>query len=347
VCPQARVLAWWREGIALTRACGRLTGATFLALLLGQKVATVEPRLYEWCGPAAHKAGAKRQALDVTTGFVPLLRWVVALWAGTQMALARDATSLGARFGVLTLHGVYRGGAVPVAWTVWPAHQPGAWGRAWWRLLRQVRPAIPPNWTVAWGHGNARAAAVAGTYRRNARLAAVPRAPELPGLGDYLAPRTPLTRQLFHRLDQAIRALSPDILAKVTRGQRHQGGVSYASPELVFIYVKFQIRHGLSLDVFTRDQAWPGVAPRAAHRWGALRVRTKDELVRAMEVAKRSYGAIKAAIAQGEPTGMHGVRQRAARARQSSHDPWAWPVRPSRGRRSDGSSQDARHTSGP
>jgi hypothetical protein len=146
--PQARVLAWWREGIALTRACGRLTGATFLALLLGQKVATVEPRLYEWCGPAAHKAGAKRQALDVTTGFVPLLRWVVALWAGSQMALARDATSLGARFGVLTLHGVYRGGAVPVAWTVWPAHQPGAWGRAWWRLLRQVRPAIPPNWTV-------------------------------------------------------------------------------------------------------------------------------------------------------------------------------------------------------
>jgi hypothetical protein len=43
--PQARVLALWSYGIAMTRSCGRLTVATFLALLLGQKVATVEQRL--------------------------------------------------------------------------------------------------------------------------------------------------------------------------------------------------------------------------------------------------------------------------------------------------------------
>jgi hypothetical protein len=43
--PQARVLALWSDGIALTRACGRLTGATFLALLLGQQVASLEQRL--------------------------------------------------------------------------------------------------------------------------------------------------------------------------------------------------------------------------------------------------------------------------------------------------------------
>jgi hypothetical protein len=60
--PQARVLALWSYGIALTRSCGRLTVATFLALLMGQKVATVEQRLYEWCcdtscrGPV-HAAG--------------------------------------------------------------------------------------------------------------------------------------------------------------------------------------------------------------------------------------------------------------------------------------------------
>lgn len=35
--PQARVLALWSYGIALTRSCGRLTVATFLALLLRQK----------------------------------------------------------------------------------------------------------------------------------------------------------------------------------------------------------------------------------------------------------------------------------------------------------------------
>ena len=42
--PQARVLALWSDGIAMTRSCGRLTVATLLALLLGQKVATVEQR---------------------------------------------------------------------------------------------------------------------------------------------------------------------------------------------------------------------------------------------------------------------------------------------------------------
>jgi hypothetical protein len=146
--PQARVLALWSYGIALTRSCGRLTVATFLALLMGQKVATVEQRLYEWCCDTSHKAGAKRQTLDVTTCFAPLLRWIVTLWTGTHLALALDATSLGARFVVLTLSVVYRGCGLPVAWTVLPANQPGAWRREWLRLLRGVRPAIPPDWTV-------------------------------------------------------------------------------------------------------------------------------------------------------------------------------------------------------
>jgi hypothetical protein len=146
--PQARVLALWSYGIALTRSCGRLTVATFLALLLRQKVATVEQRLYEWCCPAACKAGAKRQTVDVTTCFVPLLRWIVTLWRGSHLALALDATSLGARFVVLTLSVVYRGCGIPVAWTVLPANQPRAWRREWLRLLRCVRPAIPPDWTV-------------------------------------------------------------------------------------------------------------------------------------------------------------------------------------------------------
>src|SRR5262245_65055389 len=101
--PQARALALWSYGIALTRSCGRLTVATFLALLLGQKVATVEQRLYEWCCAAPHKAGSKRQTVEVTTCFVPLLRWVVALWSGTHLALALDATALGVRFVVLTV----------------------------------------------------------------------------------------------------------------------------------------------------------------------------------------------------------------------------------------------------
>jgi len=77
--PQAVVLALWSDRIALTRSCGRRTVAQFLALLLQQKVTSVEQRLREWCYDAHDKRGQQRQELDVTTCFVPLLRWVVSL----------------------------------------------------------------------------------------------------------------------------------------------------------------------------------------------------------------------------------------------------------------------------
>jgi hypothetical protein len=146
--PQARVFALGRYGMARTRSCGRLTVAPLLALLMRQTGATVEQRLDAWWCPAAHKAGDTRQTVDVTTCFLPWRRWVVAWWATPQMALALDATSLGARFVVLTVSVVSGGWAIPVAWTVLPAHQPGAGRRAWLRVLRWVRPALPAAWTV-------------------------------------------------------------------------------------------------------------------------------------------------------------------------------------------------------
>jgi hypothetical protein len=146
--PQATVLALWSFGIACTRSCGRSTVATFLALLLHQKVANIEQRLYEWCLDAKDKAGGKRTALEVTTCFVPLLGWIVSLWAGTQIALSIDATSLGDRFVVLAICVVYRGCAIPVAWTILPAQKKRAWRREWLRMLRLLRPAIPAEWTV-------------------------------------------------------------------------------------------------------------------------------------------------------------------------------------------------------
>lgn len=146
--PQATVLAWWSFGIAVTRSCGRLTVATFLALLLGRKVATVEQRLYEWCIEAPRKAGTQRQSLAVTTCFVPFLAWIIRLWQGTQLALTLDATTLNDRFVVLSVSVVYRGIGIPVAWTVLRAGRKQAWRREWLRMLRLVRPAIPPTWTV-------------------------------------------------------------------------------------------------------------------------------------------------------------------------------------------------------
>jgi hypothetical protein len=101
--PQAAVLALWSFGIACTRCGGRGTVATFLARLLDQKIATIDQRLDEWCLDAADKAGTTRQARDITSCCVPLLRWIVRLWASTQLALAVDASSLGDRFVVLAV----------------------------------------------------------------------------------------------------------------------------------------------------------------------------------------------------------------------------------------------------
>ena len=146
--PQAVVLALWSFGIAATRSCCRPTVATFLTLLFDKKVGTMRQRLREWCYDAKDKRGDKRQELDVTSSFVPLLRWIVSLWTDTSIALTLDATTLSDRFLVLAVSVVYRGCGIPVAWTILPANQKAAWRPHWLRMLRQLRPAIPPDWTV-------------------------------------------------------------------------------------------------------------------------------------------------------------------------------------------------------
>lgn len=150
--PQARVLALWSYGIVMTRSCGRTTVAAFLALLLGRKAATLSQQLQEWLLPAAKKAGAKRgikrRTLDVSSCFAPLLAWVLRLSQASTLALAIDASTLSDRFVLLVVSVVYRGSAIPVAWTVVSAGQPGSWRSCWLRMLRQLRAAVPPSVSV-------------------------------------------------------------------------------------------------------------------------------------------------------------------------------------------------------
>jgi hypothetical protein len=84
----------------------------------------------------------------VETCFAPLLAWVLSWWEGTQLAVAVDATTLGQRFVVLVVSVVYRGCALPVAWTVLPATEQHAWRREWLRMLRQGRAAVPRHYFV-------------------------------------------------------------------------------------------------------------------------------------------------------------------------------------------------------
>src|SRR5215212_470687 len=146
--PQATVLALWSFGIAFTRSCGRSTVATFLSLLLNQKLSTIEQRLYDWCLDAKDKDGGKRRELDVSSCFAPLLSWILRLWSSKQLALAIDASNLSDRFTVLAISVLYRGCAIPVAWTILPANQKHAWRREWLRMLRLLRAAIPADFTV-------------------------------------------------------------------------------------------------------------------------------------------------------------------------------------------------------
>ena len=146
--PQATVLALWSLGMVLARSCALTAVSAFLATWLGRKEPAVRQQLREFCSEATAKRGTARCALAVEPCFVPLLAWVVDQWEGTQWALALDATTLGTRFTVLALSVVYRGCAIPVAWTVLEATAKHAWRREWWRMLRQVRRAVPRSWTV-------------------------------------------------------------------------------------------------------------------------------------------------------------------------------------------------------
>ena len=146
--PQAAVLALWSVGMVLARSCALTAVSLFLAEGLERKPNTVRQQLREWCYEAKAKRGQPRHELHVESCFAPLLAWVLQWWEGTQLALAVDATTLGQRFVVLVVSVLYRGCAIPVAWTVLPATEKHGGRREWLRLLRQVRAAVPRRFFV-------------------------------------------------------------------------------------------------------------------------------------------------------------------------------------------------------
>jgi hypothetical protein len=146
--PQATVLALWRLGMVLARSCAWTAVATFVAAWGHRQEQTVRQQWRECCDEVEAKPGDHRQALAVDPCVEPRRRWVLSDWQGTPVALALDATTWGTRFTVLAISIVYRGCAIPVAWTILRATVSHAWRREWLRLLRPLRPALPRAWTV-------------------------------------------------------------------------------------------------------------------------------------------------------------------------------------------------------
>jgi hypothetical protein len=99
---------------------------------------------------AGQKSGKKRRDLEVSTCFVPRLRWVLRLWRSEKrhLPLVLDATSPGHRWTILAISVVLSGCAIPVAWKVIPAEQPGSWRPYWEGLLDELGKAVPPEWDV-------------------------------------------------------------------------------------------------------------------------------------------------------------------------------------------------------
>lgn len=150
--PQATVLALWSFGMGVIRTCGLSSVSFFLSLLLDEKELTMKQRLREWYCDKKDKKGRKmgenRTDIVVEECFIFLLKWIIKHWQSKKIAIALDATSLSLAFTVLSVSVLYRGCAIPVAWTVTVGNEEGSWNKEWFRMLKLLMPAIPKEYMV-------------------------------------------------------------------------------------------------------------------------------------------------------------------------------------------------------
>lgn len=148
--PQATGLAVWSFGMVMTHSSSLTRVSTFIARLNQEKMNTVRQRLREWYQEATAKKGKKRNQLEVSKCFAPLLQWVLSLYPATikDLAIALDATNIGSNFTVLSVSVLYRSCGIPIAWCVVKATQPGAWQPHWQQLLQHFEQVLPAEWKV-------------------------------------------------------------------------------------------------------------------------------------------------------------------------------------------------------
>lgn len=143
---QHRGLALWVYGAILAHSACQ--SAVLAALLPLGTYAALRQTLREWLYDGADKAAPCQTQVVVDACFAPLLRWVLQLWQGRELALAVDATLQRQQVAALVVSVLYRGSAIPVAWSILPANQPGAWISPILRLLRLLRPALPDDMRI-------------------------------------------------------------------------------------------------------------------------------------------------------------------------------------------------------
>jgi hypothetical protein len=109
---------------------------------------------------------------------------------------------------------------------------------------------------------------------------------------------------IFEEFDKKVKEISDEIWYKVTG----HPGVTYYSPERVFVYLRFQ-KQGLRLTIFTRGERLNGVKnfdyKKGGAKWGRIHLRTEKDVEKALSTIKKSYELIKEAIRANEPTGWY------------------------------------------
>jgi len=141
---QREGLAWWVYGTILAGSGCQAAVVTALEPVVGvDHTQALRQRLREWLYDGADKDAPCAAEVAVAECFAPLLRWVLAWWPEAPLPLAVDATALGDRVVVLAVSVLYRGSAIPVAWHVLAANQPGAWLEPILALLARLAPAVP------------------------------------------------------------------------------------------------------------------------------------------------------------------------------------------------------------
>lgn len=139
-----RALTWWVYGtIVAGSGCQDAVLNALTPLIGAHHRQALRQVLREVFKDGSEHATVNPTDLDVTTCFAPLLRWVLAWWHGETVPLALDATTLRDRWVVICVSVLYRGSAIPVAWHVTVANQPGAWLAPALALLTHLAPVVP------------------------------------------------------------------------------------------------------------------------------------------------------------------------------------------------------------
>ena len=104
--------------------------------------------LREWLYDGSDRARPCKTQLDVTLCFAPLLRWVLTWWVSGRLAVAIDPTLKGDQTTAIVISVLYRGCAIPVAWSIHRATEKGSWMDPTVERLRELAPAVPREMTV-------------------------------------------------------------------------------------------------------------------------------------------------------------------------------------------------------